>query len=271
MLRVDSRFHMNTAFLIGMNEKGGVFMLRSTKCSISILIGVLFCAIIWTSPDSAVSVSAQESCGPVLIVDPGHGGEDGGAVALDGTAESTINLDISQRLRDLACFMGLQVVMTRDSSELEYPPSAVTTAQRKRWDTQRRMELINGYKDAILVSIHQNTYPTPTPRGSQVLYGHAGDSEFLGKLLHRNLIAALDPQNRRVAVPADRDIYIMKHADCTAVLVECGFLSHPEESGLLNSNSYRLKVATVMAGTLLQYTEDNDEREDRILLHGVRQ
>ena len=241
------------------------------KSIASILIGFLFCAIIWLSPDSSLPASAAMDEPYVLIIDPGHGGEDGGAVSLDGTPESHINLDISLSVRDLCRFLGIPAIMTRDSNDLEYPDDAQTTAQRKRWDTRRRVELIRSVPHGLLMSIHQNIYPTASPRGSQVLYGRGEESKVFGQLLHENLIAALDPSNRRVAMPARDDIYIMSHADCTAVLVECGFLSHPEESVLLNTNPYKLKIATVLTGSALIYLEDANESKDYVLLHGMRQ
>ena len=241
------------------------------KTIASILIGLLFCVIIWTSPDAAAEGFKEDISTPVLIIDPGHGGEDGGAVSLSGTLESDINLDIALKLRELCSFLGISSVMTRECQEIPYPDSADTTAQRKRWDTQQRVSLIHATPNPILLSIHQNIYPAAAPSGSQVLYGPYDNSEHFGKLLHQNLIAALNPMNRRVAVPADNDIYIMAHSDCTAALVECGFLSNPEESVLLDTDSYRLKIAAVLAGTVLQYWEDTYESKDSVLLHRMRQ
>jgi N-acetylmuramoyl-L-alanine amidase len=240
------------------------------KTLCSILIGILFCAIIWLSPDAAAPVFSQDDR-TVLIIDPGHGGEDGGAVSLDGTRESAINLDIALRLRALCDYLGVPSLMTRETEILAYPEHAKTTAQRKRWDTNRRVEQIHGCPNAVLLSIHQNIYPTGTPRGSQVLYGKGELSKEFGEWMHENLIRNLNPDNRRVAAPVSRDIYIMAHVDCPAILIECGFLSHPQESVLLNTDSYKLKLATVMAGTASQFLEDTNESENCLLLHGMRQ
>lgn len=267
--------HINTAFLIYICEKGGVFLKKAEysmdrKTFSSILIGFLFCAIIWTSPGSISQAVNLGFDSPVLIIDPGHGGEDGGAVSLDGTHESVINLDIAQKLKCICDFLDIPSILTHETNTLNYPDSATTTAQRKRWDTNQRVNLIHSIPHAFLLSIHQNIYPTPVPKGSQVLYGAGDSSKEFGQLLHDNLVKTLDPGNRRVAMPANRDIYIMTHAGCTAALVECGFLSHPEESVLLNTHSYKLKIATVLAGSVLQYWEDKDESQNSVLLHGVR-
>lgn len=123
----------------------------------------------------------------MLVIDAGHGGEDGGAISADGLVESEVNLDIALRVRDLARFLGIPVVLTRDSQELDYPLDAKTTAARKKWDTRRRVEQINAIPGAVLVSIHQNCYPATGPWGAQVLYGPLESSRVLGERLHSEL------------------------------------------------------------------------------------
>ena len=105
------------------------------------------------------------------------------------------------------------------------------------------------------LSIHQNIYPSSGPHGSQVLYAQNEPSRALAELIQSRLTAALLPENRRVPVPAGKDIYIMSHVQCTAVLVECGFLSHPQELSLLQSADYQKKIASVLTACYLQFTE----------------
>ena len=247
---------------------------KSGRSILCVLIAMGICGIMLLScrkrPEPAVSVSG-DSAGPVLIIDAGHGGEDGGAVSADGLRESAVNLDIALRLRELARFLGVQTVMTRETEDLDYPGAAKTTAARKKWDTRQRVALANGVEGGVLISIHQNCYPTKGPHGSQVLYAGTEESKRLGELLHANLVQALDPENRRVAEPIRSSIYLMAHVKCPAVLVECGFLSNPQESGLLATDSYKLKIAAVTAASFLQYTEGPDESENSVLLYGVRQ
>lgn len=190
---------------------------------------------------------------PPLIIDPGHGGTDGGAVGVDGVIESEINLAIALKLECLAHFMGVPTVMTRNSAEIEYPSDATTIAKQKQSDQNRRVALINSYPDAILVSIHQNFYPNEKPHGAQVLYGHTDLSERFGCCLHENLLRCLDPSNRRVAAPIDETIYLMRKVTCTAVLVECGFLSNPEETALLQTQEHQRAIAAVILGSYLQF------------------
>ena len=137
----------------------------------------------------------------VMILDAGHGGEDGGAVAPNGTVEADVNLQIALRARAIAEMTGIEVVMTRDSPEIAYPDNATTIAERKKADQHQRAELIRKTDNAVLISIHQNCYPDRKPSGAQVLYAASDGSDALGTQMHDNLVAYLDPQNRRVAAP----------------------------------------------------------------------
>ncbi len=190
---------------------------------------------------------------PVLVIDPGHGGADGGAVAADGTQESDINLDIALRLDALARFWGLDTVMTRSGTDIDYPSDAGSIAAKKVADQHARVGLINNTPGAVLLSIHQNKYPAAAPHGIQVFYGRAAGSDELAKLTQSNLTAQVSPENRRVAAPIDQRVYLMDKANCTAVLVECGFLSNPDDLARLQTDAYRLKLASVLLGSYLQY------------------
>ena len=117
----------------------------------------------------------------VLILDAGHGGEDGGAVAPDGTVEADINLEIALRARAIAELTGVRVVMTRESAQIAYPDDAATVAQRKKADQHRRAELVREMDNAVLISIHQNCYPDRKPSGAQVLYAASTGSDTLGE------------------------------------------------------------------------------------------
>ena len=142
----------------------------------------------------------------VLILDAGHGGEDGGAVAPNGTVEADVNLQIALRARAIAELTGIEVIMTRDSPDIVYPDDATTIAERKKADQHQRTELIRRTDNAVLISLHQNCYPDRKPSGAQVLYAASPGSDTLGALMHDNLVAYLDPQNRRVAVPISEKI-----------------------------------------------------------------
>lgn len=216
---------------------------------VAILAAVIGLEILEPSTETLETVPSSYC----LVIDPGHGGEDGGAVASDGTLEADVNLQIALRLRSLAELCGVHVEMTRDSASIEYPVDAETLAARKVADQKQRVERINSIPNAVLISIHQNFFPAPGPHGAEALYADTEHSEAFGKLLHEVLKATLDPDNRRVAAPISDEIYLMRSVNCPAVLVECGFLSNPEELEKLKSDSYDQKLALVTLSAYLQY------------------
>lgn len=187
------------------------------------------------------------------MIDPGHGGLDGGAVSPDGLTESGLNLAIALKTREIARLFGNEPVMTRTSETLDYPETEQSIHDKKVWDQKQRVARINAVENAVLLSIHQNKFPDRRPRGTLVLYGKADGSKQLAELTHSNLTELLYPENRRVAAPVSDSIYLMKHLRCPAILVECGFLSNPEETQLLRSDSYQTKLALILYSSYLQY------------------
>lgn len=189
----------------------------------------------------------------MLVIDAGHGGEDGGAQGENGLLESDINLEIALRMEALARFCGVPVCMTRSTREIDYPPELQKTAERKVWDQKQRVALLHEKSPAVLVSIHQNKYPHQSPYGPQVLYAEGEASKGLGELMHDLLTQKLCPENRRVAAPIAKEIYLTRMADCPAVLVECGFLSNPAEAEKLASPEYQTKLACTLLCAYTQY------------------
>ena len=164
-------------------------------------------------------------------------------------------VQIALRARAIAELTGIEVVMTRDSPDIAYPDNATTIAERKKADQHQRAELIRKTDNAVLISIHQNCYPDRKPSGAQVLYAASDGSEALGTQIHDNLVAYLDPQNRRVAAPISEKIYLMREVKCPAVLVECGFLSNESECTKLKDGGYQTKLAAVIIASYLQYRQ----------------
>lgn len=196
----------------------------------------------------------NDSACVVMVVDAGHGGEDGGAVSADGLKESDVNLSVALRLDKLLGLCGIPSKLTRDSDNIAYPDSAATTRQRKRADQEFRAALIRGTEKAVLISIHQNNYIAPGPKGAQVFYGRVpGSREFAVAM--QDMLSVLCGDHRKAA-PVSDDIYLLRQAACPSILVECGFLSNPEELALLKTDTYRTKLALVLAaGCLRQYRE----------------
>ena len=190
-----------------------------------------------------------------VVIDAGHGGEDGGALSVSGVRESGINLEISLRLNDLLRFLGADTRMIRTEDVSVYTEGD-TIAAKKVSDIRNRVAFVQNTPNAVLISIHQNHFAEEKYRGAQVFY--ATGSEALAEALQSSLIAQVDPANHRACKPA-RDVYLMEHVSCPAALVECGFLSNYAEEQLLRDPSYQKKLAAAIAGSLLTYLEDTNE------------
>lgn len=220
---------------------------------------------------TAASYAADLTADIIYIVDAGHGGEDGGAVSDSGVLESDINLSIAKKLELVFRFIGERTIMTRTSDIIEYPKDALTIRERKRADLQARSELANSVPNAVLISIHQNKFSSPKPYGAQVLYNDKAAS--LATLLQSELIRILDPSNYRSAEKASDDIYLMKNSTCPAMLIECGFISNPNDLSKLLSNDYQLKLAALIAAVttsnrdILTIPGGTNETENSVLLH----
>lgn len=214
----------------------------------------------WTGffiiPAAASDARPEEGRRLTVIVDAGHGGADGGAVSPSGLPESAVNLDIARRLELILAFFGTDVVMTRTEQALEYSEKATTIRAKKVEDQKRRLNLINSTPNAVLISIHQNNFPDDDPFGAQVLYAPTEGSKDFAEYMQQLLITAINPKNRRTASKIPESIMLLNHIKCPAILIECGFLSNPEEERLLRTDSYKLKLATVIAAGYLQYQQE---------------
>lgn len=186
-----------------------------------------------------------------LILDAGHGGEDGGAVSVTGVPESRVNLEIVQKLRDTLALYGVDPVVLREEDVSLHDPEASTLREKKRSDLKNRVRAVEAVEGGTLLSIHQNSYPGSQYRGAQVFYAPTGRSRELAELLQTALREELQPDNDRQAKPIPESVYLMNHVSCPAVLVECGFLTNPEEEALLRDGGYQRQLAAVLAGAWL--------------------
>ena len=216
-------------------------------------LGLCFASLLLCSCSPATNRTAMaRSMAPTVVIDAGHGGIDGGAVSDDGTKESDLNLAIALRLECIVRFLGHQTVMTR----LDDSRKTDMIGYSERQDLKNRAELVNSVPNAVLISIHQNDFPTAQPRGAQVLYSAYGDSRQLAERIQGNLIEQLDPQNRRLAVSAPRNLYLTANTRCPAVLVECGFMSNNFEVLRLRDSTYQTSLALVIAGSYQSYLNE---------------
>ena len=205
-------------------------------------------------PPEAVETSVSAPTGKTVWgIDAGHGGEDGGAVAADGSKESDMNLAIAQRLDALLAFLGEETRMTRTEDISIHDASASTLREKKRSDLENRVGLVNSTQGVILVSIHQNSLPSSKQtHGAQVFYGKKEGSAEVANAVQLTLNQTVNAGNEKTEKAIDASIFLMKNVTAPAILIECGFLSNENETALLKSGEYQQRLAVVIASGLLQ-------------------
>lgn len=219
-----------------------------------LVVSIFLAAAYWGS--KATDVIARRipmTRNHTIIIDAGHGGEDGGATSCTGKLESVYNLEIARKLNDLMHLLGLHTKMVRTSDTSVYTQGN-SIAEKKVSDLNYRVKLVNETENAILVSIHQNTFPDGQYRGAQVFYAPKGEGKDLAEQLQTALVQTLNPGSNRRSKRAD-GIYLMEHIQKTGVLVECGFLSNAEEEANLRSEDYQKKLVCVIAATVFNYLD----------------
>lgn len=229
-----------------------------TAVAVALAVGILW-GIGPGREEEAAVFSAARHRSAVLVIDAGHGGEDGGAVSLTGAAESGINLAIARKLDLMMGLFGTAPVMLRSEDISLHDEGLQSIKEKKSSDLRNRVEAVEAVENAVLISIHQNTFPDAQYHGAQVFYADESSSQPLAQLMQDNLRNYLDPDNKRLPMKIPESVYLMNHITCPAVLVECGFLSNPAEEQLLRSGDYQTKLAAVLAASWMQYQE-NPER-----------
>lgn len=193
--------------------------------------------------------------GRALVLDAGHGGEDGGAVSITGVPESQINLAIVLKLRDVLGLYGVDPVVLREEDISLHDSEAGTLREKKRSDLKNRVALVEEVEGGTLLSIHQNTYPGSRYHGTHVFYAPTEGSQQLAEHFQNSIKTALQPDNERAVKQIPDTVYIMNHVTCPAILIECGFLTNPGEEALLRDEDYQRKLSAVIAAAWLMAPE----------------
>ena len=183
-----------------------------------------------------------------IVIDAGHGGIDGGATSCTGVLESHINLEIALRLEDVFHLLGYDTVMIRKTDESIYAQGNTIAAQKVS-DLKERVRIANETPGGILISIHQNTFSDSKYKGAQVFYTDVGESKNVAQALQQNLVSVLNPGSQRKSKPA-KGVYLMEHITSPGILIECGFLTNPEEEALLRDTRYQKNLCSVIAATV---------------------
>ena len=221
---------------------------------LSLLFAILFCIAERTSTKGELDVLNKEDSSPskTVILDAGHGGEDGGASSADRLLEKDLNLSLALTMRDILTANGVNVILTRETDTLLYDRNADFQGQKKRLDMAARLKIAEEAPNAVFVSIHMNTYPHPSCKGVQVWYSENNEASFdLAKTIQSTAQKLLQPENDRTVKRSGSSIYLLRKLECPAVLVECGFLSSPEEATLLGDENYRQQLALTLCMGIL--------------------
>lgn len=240
-------------------KKTGTYLLAFGALSFVFFAMCAICLFIdYGSPNKILSAfSSQERT--VIVIDPGHGGEDGGCVSESGILEKDLNLVISNKLKNILSASGYEILLTREEDKMLYDMYGDMTdykGKKKLFDLKNRIKFAKECSADMFVSIHMNKFPVSKYKGLQVYYSPNNDkSELLARAVKENNTLYLQPDNEREIKAAGTNIFVLNRLNIPAILVECGFLSNAEETALLCDEDYRNKLALVVATSLMKYNE----------------
>lgn len=192
---------------------------------------------------------------PVVIVDAGHGEPDGGAVGANGTLEKDINLDIARKLQEVLEGKGIKVIMTRTGDFGLFQNNDASIREKKREDMNTRLSIMKKSGADIFISIHMNSFSSSKTSGLHVFY--AKNHEEVKSLAEniQDRISKITGAKTHTVKTADKNLFLMKNPPLPAILVECGFISNPEEEKKLNDADYRSRIAWAIAEAVEKYFE----------------
>ena len=204
------------------------------------------------------STEASAETGRVIIIDAGHGGEDSGAIGVNGAYEKDINLAIAMIMGEELSNRGYTVVYTRTEDKMLYLPEENIKGMRKISDLKNRCKVTEQYEDSILVSIHMNSYGASKYSGLQVYYAdESADSERLAGKIQGTVRQELQPDNKR-QIKNGSSLYLLENAKGTAVLIECGFLSNEVECEKLSQKEYQKQLSFSIICGIIEYIKEKD-------------
>ncbi len=230
-----------------------IFLLFSLLFS-AILILLCLAQDIFLKKNDVNTVSAPSEI--TVILDAGHGGEDGGANR-DGIMEKDLNLDITLTVGSYLKQNGVHVIYTRTEDILLYDKNTDYKGRKKVLDLAARLKISNQTENAVFVSIHMNTFPIEKYKGLQVYYSkNQENSKILAQMIQNNAKNYIDRNNNRKVKAATSSIYLLDRAKNPAVLIECGFLSNAEDLSKLSSEKYRQALSLMLAESIMEYLSE---------------
>ncbi len=233
-----------------------VILLRKRDLALS--LGVVCCllgltAVLWRGTLVPAFAPGETETPLTVVLDAGHGGEDGGAVSPDGVSESQINLSVTLRTEALLRFAGLRTELIRSEDVSVGDPELGTMRQRKTSDLKNRVAKVESVENAVLLSIHQNSLPSsPVTHGAQVFWNRQEGAEELAARIQEALNIGINAGNEKLPRQIPDSIYLMKNITAPGVLVECGFLSNTGETAMLQTPEYQLRLAAAISAGFLR-------------------
>lgn len=185
-----------------------------------------------------------------IVLDAGHGGMDGGCSTSDGVPEKGINLNIAKEVKELLELQGYNVVLTRETDTSIHDKGVEGIRSQKESDMKNRLDIFNEHNNAICISIHQNNFTDPYYSGAQMFYSENNpESETLARIMQENFVRNIQPDNSREIKLCGKELYLCYFSENPTVMVECGFLSNPDEAEKLKNPMYQKEVAfTIFSG-----------------------
>ena len=217
-------------------------------------LSVLLCVIL-SSCDEYIDAISQVPM-PIVILDAGHGGEDPGAIGYGDVYEKDLNLAFCKLICEELTSRGYTVVMTREEDRLLYTEAENIKGIRKISDLKNRVKIFNSYECAIAVSIHMNTFSAPQYHGTQIYYSNAEGASNLAAAIIDSVRSELQPDNKR-PLKHSEGIYLLENSKIPTVLIECGFLSNPDECKKLSEKEYQKRLSFSIVCGIIKYIEEN--------------
>ena len=229
-------------------------------CAIFIFICLVFFTLSLKEGSTDEHAQSSSESYPIVIIDAGHGGEDGGAVGVNGALEKDINLSIAKRLYDTLSASGIECVLTRSEDMLLYDRNEDYEGRKKALDMKARLDIVSKYENAIFVSIHQNSFPAEKYDGFQAYYSsNSTSSQALATTIEQYVKNNLQPSNKRVAKASEGKIYLLDNLSCPAVLLECGFLSNADECTLLCTDEYQERLCNTISDGIIAFLNQSQQ------------
>lgn len=217
----------------------------------------MFLIIMLLAPNVFAAENDKEVTDKIILIDPGHGGQDGGAKAKDGTIEKVINLKISQKLKAILEEKDFKVFLTRDEDKDLHKKEGSVKSEKVQ-DLNERCKLKEDTNCQVFISIHLNSFPKESAYGPQVWYGDNEESRKIAEILQKNLLADLEVKKQREAKPAKSHYKVLINPGKRAeVIVECGFMSNGSDLRKLKKDDYQQRVAESISKSLEEYYRGN--------------